>query len=350
MKPYKFGKSSGKRWGKIGLFFLLALLTVSIGGYIGVNRIYKHNLQPVNSAATEKVTFTIASGTSTGQIAQGLRDRQLIRSARAFIQYVNSNQLAERFIAGTYRLSQAMSVPDMVKILTDGEVADDLFTIYPGNSLEQIKTLFAANTHFSEAEINQALDRSQYADHPLMADLPAGASLEGFIYPDSYQFISGTMPQTIVRQALDEMAAALTEEIRAGIASQGLSVYEGVILASIVEREVGDRDVNGQPNDNRAKAAQVFLKRLSVGMKLQSNATDNYPAEYDTYSIDGLPPAPISNVSTSSLQAVAHPAATDFLYFVAGTDCITRFSASLEQHEALKSQHGIARPEDNCRG
>lgn len=350
MKPYTFGRSSGKRWGRFGLFFLLFLIIVVVGGFFGVKRLYEHNLKAVNPDSSEMVTFTISSGSSTGQIAAELRDKQLIRSTQAFIQYVNRNKQGGNFKAGTYRLSQSMNVPEIVRIVTEGDVADDLFTIYPGSSLKQIRTLFLENTHFSEVEIDAALDPAQYAGHPVLAGLPAGASLEGFIYPDSYQFVNSTTPQTIITQALDEMQAALTAEVRAGIAAQGLSVYEGVTLASIVEREVGDRDINGQPNDNRAKAAQVFLKRLQIGMMLQSNATDNSPPEYDTYSIPGLPPGPISNVTASSLQAVANPSKTDYLFFVAGKDCITRFSRSEPEHEALKSAHGVASVEDRCRG
>lgn len=350
MKPYTHGRSSGRRWGKVGLFFLLFIIVLCVGGYFGVKRLYEHNLQAVNSAATESITFTVASGTSSGQVAEGLKDKQLIRSSQAFVQYVKRSEVDGNFKAGTYRLSQAMSVQDIVKILSEGTVADDLFTIYPGNNLAQIKALFLENTHYTEADIALAFDPAQYAGHPVLTDLPAGVSLEGFLYPDSYQFVSSTTPQTIISQALDEMNDALTPEIRAGITAQGLSIYEGITLASIVEREVGDRDINGQPNDNRAKAAQVFLKRLQIGMMLQSNATDNYPEEYDTYSIPGLPPGPISNVTVSSLKAVAAPAGTDFLFFVAGKDCITRFSGTESEHEALKSAHGIAAPEDKCQG
>ncbi len=350
MKPYKLGRGSGRRWGKISLFLLLAVVTAAVGGYIGVKRIYEHNLQPVNPNSTEQVTFTVSSGESSAQIGEELEEKQLIRSSRAFKQYVRNNELGQNFIAGTYKLSQSMSVQDITKVLTEGDVAEDLFTIYPGNNLDQIKRLFLDNTHYSEAEIDKALDRSQYNDHPVVAEIPAGKSLEGFLYPDSYQFVAGTTPQTIISQSLDEMGEALTAEIRQGFTNQGLSLYEGVTLASIVEREVGARDINGRVNNNRSQAAQVFLKRLSIGMMLQSNATDGYPAEYDTYSIPGLPPSPIGSVTTSSLSAVAQPSDTNYLYFVSGTDCITRFSESEAQHEQLKSIHGIAKPEDNCRG
>lgn len=350
MKPYKLGKGGGRRWGKISILLLVSVIVIAIGGYAMFDNIYRRGLQPVNISATEDIRFTVVSGSTTAQIAERLHEKQLIRAPRSFIQYVRSNELGEKFIAGTYKLRQSMSVTEIVDILTKGSVAEDLFTIYPGSNLDQIKAVFKEDAHFSHEEVEKALNPTLYAGHPALVDLPDGATLEGFLYPDSYQYISETMPQTIIRQSLDEMAEALSPEVRSGIAAQGLSVYQGIILASIVEREVGERDSSGQMSDNRAKVAQVFLKRLREGMKLESNATDDYPPEYDTYSIAGLPPAPISNVSISSLNAVAFPANSDYLFFVAGTDCVTRFSRTNDQHEALKSAHGVARPEDNCRG
>lgn len=350
MKPYKFGKGNSRRWGKISVLLVLTVIVVMVGGYLLVNNMYQRGLQPVDIHSTEEVRFTIVSGSTTQQIAERLHENGLIRMPRAFVQYVRSNDLDEKFKAGTYKLRKSMGVKEIVAILTEGSVAEDLFTIYPGSNLEQIKATFKKDTHFSESDIEAALNPSLYAGHPALVDLPAGATLEGFLYPDSYQYIAETLPQTIIRQSLDEMAEALSPDVRSGIAAQGLSVYQGIILASIVEKEVGERDSNGQISDNRAKVAQVFLKRLREGMKLESNATDEYPPEYDTYTISGLPPAPISNVSTSSLKAVAFPADTDYLYFVAGTDCVTRFSRTFDQHQALIEAHGVARPEHNCRG
>lgn len=350
MKAYKSGVGKNRRWKRTIVIVLILLALVGIGVVIGVSNYYKNSLQPVNSQSEEEVNFTVGAGMTTAQIAGSLKDKDLIRSSTAFTQYVRSNELAEKFIAGTYKLKKSMSSQEIATVLTEGQVAKDLFTIYPGNNINQIKKLFTEKTHYSQEEIDAAFNPALYEGHPALVDLPAGASLEGFLYPDSYQFIAETTPQDIIAQSLDEMATALTPEIRAGIAKQGLSVYQGIILSSIVEREVGERDSSGQVSDNRNKVAQVFIKRLNTGMMLQSNATDGYPPEYDTYTITGLPPEPISNVSTSSLKAVANPATTGYLYFVSGTDCVTRFSETNEQHEALKSAHGVALPEDGCRG
>lgn len=354
MKPYKLGKSGNRRWGKVLLFVGILVIILGVAGYLGVRTVYEKNLRAVNTADTEQVAFTIASGATPGIIAEDLQSKNLIRSAKVFVQYVRTEQVAEKFIAGTYKLQRSMSVQRIVEVLTSGQVATDLFTIFPGQRIESVRQSLIADGGFTAAEVDAALNPAQYAGHPALVDKPEGASLEGYLYPDSYEKIAETRPQTIITQALDEMAEALTPDIRAGIASHGLSIYQGITLASIVEKEVGAVDIQGNPNENRAKAAQVFLKRLKIGMMLQSNATDlaaeERGEEYDTYSIPGLPPGPVSNVSASALSAVAYPASTDYLYFVSGTDCVTRFSETLDQHETLKAQHGIATAEDECRG
>lgn len=351
MKPYRLGKGGNKRWYKFGLFFGLFLITVAVVGYFGIRNFYQNNLKAVDPSATESIVFTLESGATAQQIAASLKEKELIRSTHAFNQYIRSNELAPKFIAGTYRLSQSMDVPTIAGILTDGTVATDLCTVLPGSSLNFIKQHFIEKCGFTASEVESGFNAAQYAGHPALVDLPEGANLEGFLYPDSYELVSGTTTvSTIIRQSLDEMAEALSADIRAGIARQGLSVYDGIKLASIVEKEVGAVGSDGVANDNRAKAAQVFLKRLQLGWSLESNATDGWPDDYNTYQILGLPPSPISNVSKSSLSAVANPASTNYLFFVSGADCVTRFSETLAQHDSLKAQYGIARPETGCRG
>jgi UPF0755 protein len=342
MKQYRIGVGNGRRWSKILLFMSIAAVLLIIGGVAGVRTIYMNNLQPRESAAVDDIIFVIDSGDTVEKIADGLEEKMIIRSSWAFSQYVRTRELSESFKAGTYRLKASMDVPAIVSTLTEGRVAMDLFTILPGKRIEQIRQAFI-DEGFTAAAVDAALDPAVYAGHPALVDKPDGASLEGYLYPDSYQKIAETTPQTIISQSLDEMAEALTPDIRAGIAAQGLGVYQGIILASIVEKEV-----SGVNPTDRPQVAQVFLRRLSIGMMLQSNATDALPAEYDTYSIPGLPPGPASNVTKSSLEAVAKPATTDYLYFVAGKDCVTRFSHTVEQHDQLKQQFGIARAEDKC--
>ncbi|MFZ1323722.1 MAG: endolytic transglycosylase MltG [Candidatus Saccharimonadales bacterium] len=339
MRSYKLGLKDGRRWPGVLLFLAVLLGVGGVAAFLGVRSLYMRNLQAVDPGAAQEIIYVLERGSMPPQIAKELREKALIRSATAFEQYVRTNELGEEFKAGTYVLKQSMDVPAIVQILTEGRVAANLFTIIPGTRLKDIKEDLLKKD-FSQAEIDTAFDPNKYAGHPALVDKPGGASLEGYLYPDSYEFLLGTTRvETIITQSLDEMARALTPEVRAGMAAQGLSVYQGIILASIVEGEVSS-------SEDRAKVAQVFLKRLDTGMRLESNATDEISAElgdqYNTYRIDGLPPEPVSNTTVSSLRAVAGPAQTDFLYFVSGRDCITRFSSDIGTHETLIDQHGLS--------
>jgi UPF0755 protein len=287
-------------------------------------------------------------------IANNLRDQNLIRSTTVFKQYVNSNDLSESFKAGTYRLSQSQGVEEIVTILTDGKVAIDLFTILPGRRLDQIRQDFI-DGGFQEALVDKALLASNYSGHPALVDKPAGATLEGYLYPDSFQKTADTDPTTIIKASLDEMNSYLTSEMRAAYAGAGLTTFQAITLASIIEREVASQS-------DRATAAQVFFKRINTGIQLGSDVTAIYGAviddvdlpsdyataaeiaiahdsPYNTRIRDGLPPGPISNVTKSGLEAVARPSNTDYLFFVAGDDGVTYFSKTESEHEALTRQH-----------
>jgi UPF0755 protein len=228
--------------------------------------------------------------------------------------------------------------------LTQGKVATDTVTILPAQRLDQIRTALI-NSGFKEADVDEALKPELYADHPALVDKPEGANLEGYLYPETFHKTATTKPEAIIRLALDETQARLTPDVRAGIVKQGLTVHQGIILASIIEQEVSN------PDDKKV-VAQVFLKRLREDMALESDPTAHYGAilagaeptlqfdsPYNTYKIKGLPPGPISNVGSASLLAVANPATGDYLYFVAGDDGKTYFSRTLAEHESLTRQH-----------
>jgi len=329
-------------WLKRILIVLAALVVLAAAGGLWVRSAYLNGLKPVDSSSQEVRTITIESSATPAEIAEQLKNAGLIRSTWVFRWFVNRSGVQGGLQAGTYELSPSQSLEQIVAILSHGKVTTNLITILPGQRLSSIREMLITEG-FSERDVDAALNPAAYAGHPALIDKPIGASLEGYLYPESFHKTSATTPQEIVKQALDEMAKALTPDIREGIKAQGLTVHEGIILASVVGKEVSDNNP-----DDRPKVAQVFLKRLKIGMKLQSDATNNYPPSFDTYSIAGLPPEPLSNVTQSMLAAVPSPASTDYLYFVTGRDCVTRFSATLAEHEALIQQHGVARPEDNC--
>jgi UPF0755 protein len=319
------------------LFLVLVLLTLIIW------RFYAHNLQPVSSS-TAVQTVTVEQGATPKQIASLLHKDGLIRNAWTFEAYVRSNGVGEDLQAGSYSLSPSQSVQDIVSQLTHGKVTTQLVTVLPGQRLDQIRTSLI-NSGFSESEVDAALQPSAYENNAALVDKPLGNSLEGYLYPDSFQRTGNTGVSTIVQESIAEMQKHLTPSIRAAFAAHGLSTYQGIILASIVEQEVSHQT-------DRAQAAQVFYKRLKIGMPLGSDVTAMYgsrlagqgtslayDSSYNTRIHTGLPPGPISNVSDSSLKAVANPSNTDWLYFVAGDDGVTHFSKTLQEHEALTAQY-----------
>ena len=342
MKRYKVSKKYGRKkrnW----LFIFLAVLALLVIG-VGVVRVtYTNNLKPLSSSSTTSY-FTVPSGASVKQIAASLKDSGLIRSSTVFENYVRSNEFHDQLQAGTYVLSPSMSVQQIVKKMISGDVAKNLLTILPGKRIDQIEQVFTANG-YSQDQIDTAFNPATYAGDAALVSLPSGASLEGYLYPDSFQKTADTPASTIVKESLDEMEQHLTPDIIKGFNAQGLSTYQGITLASIVYQETDDS--SSQPT-----VAQVFLSRIKQGMMLQSNVTANYAADiagvardvsinspYNTYLHTGLPPGPIDNVTVQALNAVAHPANTDYLYFIAGDDGKMHFSHTEAEHEQAIIQY-----------
>lgn len=330
------------RFTKILLIGLI-LLVVFVGGAVAVRYVYNQNLRPV-AASQKSVVVTIPSGYLTPQIAKLLKEQGLIRSEAAFKRYVKNAEADDDIKAGTYELSPSYSVQEIVAIITEGKIKTNLVTILPGQSIKQVKEAFVKNG-FSRESVDEAFNPDLYKNHPALVDKPAKSSLEGYLYPESFQKTESTTPQQIITQSLDEMQKRLTPELRKAISAQNLSVYDGLILSSIVEKEAD------KPTD-RAQVAQVLLLRLRRGMALQADPTAFYGARldgkpdsvsydtpYNTYLHLGLPPGPISNISKSSLEAVGSPAQGDFVFYVAGDDGKVHFAHTAEQHQANIDQY-----------
>lgn len=336
-------RNRASRWPRRVIYTAILVLLLAGVGVAVVRHVYSSNLRPVSTSTQQKVVV-VKSGASVSEIGSLLYRQGLIRQVWAFERYVRNARLGSKLQAGTYKLAPSQSVEQIVNDIVSGHVAVDLITILPGQRIDQVKKAFI-DAKFSSGDVDTAFEPSQYAGSPALADKPSGASLEGFLYPDSYQKDASTNPKVIIEQSLSEMETRLTPARRAAFAAQGLSVFQAVTLASIVEREV-------ESPDDRAQAAQVFLKRMAQGVPLESDVTVlygavnagvqptlDYDSAYNTFTHKGLPVGPISNVTESSLEAVAYPAATDWMFFVAGDDGKTYFSRTLEEHEALVKQY-----------
>lgn len=327
------------------LLALAVLAGICLLVWFGVEQWYQTSLEP-RAQTAEEVIFPVNPGMSTIDIADELEQQELIRSATAFIWYLNRQDSETALQAGTYRLRASLSTPEIADMLIKGQVDTSLLTIPPGLRLDEMLEKVFVPAGFSAAEVERAFAARYTVD--ILTDKPSQASLEGYIYPETFQITEDSTVESIIQRAIEEMSAQVTPTIRQGIKKQGLTMHEAVILASIIQEEASD-------TEDQRKVAQVFLSRLEKDMSLGADATFRYAAEiegveaspeldspYNTRQVSGLPPGPIANFNLSALEAVANPADTDFLYFVHGDDCsdpnsttcTTYFARTAEQHEA----------------
>lgn len=333
-----------RRWKKYAIITAVSFVFLAAGTAGFAYYRYQQLLKPV-SVSIENVIVTIPEGYTARQIGDLLEAKGVIQSGFVFDVYTRLEGVRGDLQAGAYEFQSAQSVEEITRKIINGEVATDLVTILPAQRVDQIKSMFQRKG-FERDEINTAFSFAQYKNHPALAYLPpATTSLEGYIYPESFQVSADSTVKEVVELSLDEMAGQLTPDIRSKFAELGLTVHQAVTLASIVEQETSA----GSPD--RATVAQVYLKRLNEGMLLQADptaqygkfiatATDEgwltYDSPYNTYLYAGLPPGPISNVSESALKAVANPTDTDYLFFVADDtdDNKTHFARTFAEHEA----------------
>lgn len=322
---------------------LLSVLAIVLAVF-GFKHLYYRNLEPV-SDSPKTVVFNVEKGSTVKEISASLEKQELIRSAWAFNTYVSLHRLGGKLQAGTYALSPSDGTIKIVNVLTNGHVDSKLVTILPGRRIDQVRTDLI-NYGFSPTAVDNALNPATYADLPILAIKPADVtSLEGFLWPDSYQKGPSTQPEEIIRQSLLATQAKLTDQVKQDFAAHGLNPYQGLIMTSIILQEVY------KPAD-QPQVAQVFYSRLANGMKLESDATAKYGAiqagqppslsydsPYNTYIYVGLPPTPIGTISEQALYAATHPANTNWLYFVSGDDGTTHFSTNLKDHEAATQKY-----------
>ena len=337
--------TSGNKFRRNIIIIIVAILLLVIGAIT----YYNVQLSPVGGSTSDLKKVIIAKGSTPNQIGKQLQDLSIIRSSLAFDIYTRFNGMNNVLQAGTYRLSPAESLPQIVKHLTNGSVDQFSVTFYPGATLVDKTnkpddkkydiTTQLTRAGYSAEEIATALNRTY--DSPLFKDKPVTADLEGYVYGETYNFNVGATVEDILQATFDQFYKVIQDnKLIEGFSNHGLNLYQGITLASIVQREAN------RPQDQK-QVAQVFYLRLSQGMVLGSDVTYQYIADktgvardpnldspYNTRRFAGLPPSPIATPGLSALQAVANPADGDYIYFLAGDDGIVYFAHTLAEHEA----------------
>jgi UPF0755 protein len=304
---------------------------------------YVMALAPVNSQNSEKTRVEIVEGSSPSDIGDLLEEKQLIKSSFAFDLYTRLSGTRSQLQAGTYSLMQSESTEQIVRHLVSGNVDEFSITFLPGATLaDNRKGLIKAG--YSEAEVDAALKKTY--DHPLFASKPSTADLEGYVYGETYSFSADATVEEVLVRTFDEFYAKIqANDLIAGFEKQGLNLYEGITLASIIQREVPEAG-------DQKQVAQVFFKRLKMDMQLGSDVTAYYGADkigvsrsvgvdtpYNTRIHKGLPPGPIGTPGLTALQAVAAPASGNYVYFLSGDDEVTYFAVTNDEHEENIKNH-----------
>ena len=335
-------------------------LAIIIGIIASVFIWYKVQLGSVGSDIGQLKKVTIVSGSSSSQIGDILEEQSIIRSSFVFEVYVRLHGKSGNLKPGVYRLSPAETMPQIVEHLVNGSVDTFNITFYPGATLTDntssedkkydVKTVLR-DAGYSDTEISTALSKTY--DSPLFDGKPSTADLEGYIYGETYTFDAGATVEDILQRTFDEYYQQIEDNnIIAGLSEHGLNLYQGITLASIVQREVSSPAGQKTPTTDQKQVAQVFYSRLSAGMVLGSDVTYQYIADktgvardpsldspYNTRLYAGLPPGPIAVPDITSLIAVANPANTDYLYFLSGDDDVTYFAHTYAEHEANITDH-----------
>ncbi len=337
-KPRKKGFRLPK-WLLIPLGILLIIIVVAL--YLWFDFLGKLEAPDPKGQAQEVI---IARGSDAKSIAAQLEHAGLIRDAGAFGWYLRLYGKGNDLKAGTYSLSPALSVPDIVDLLAAGKEDMLKLTIPEGLTVPQIADRIAKEGLGDRAKFLYACQQGD----------PKGRlgkeGVEGYLYPDTYIFPHGTTEEQLRDMMLDRFFAFWTEEREKAAQASGRTRREVVTLASIVEREAA-------LDSERPIIAGVFINRLKLGMMLQSCATvefaigEHHPvltiqdmnvvSPYNTYKHAGLPPGPICSPGEKSLLAALEPAETDYLYFVSRNDGTHQFSKSFGEHEKgrIEYQH-----------
>lgn len=332
--------------GKIILFIVGALISFSVVFGATFFIVYRQDIN--YSTSGEAQDFEVKSGEGIEAIGRRLEDASLIKNWKSFRLYTILNKQTNIKV-GHYQLSPQMTIPEIVDTLNEGRSQVISLTFLPGGTVQMAKDVLL-KADFSAEEIDLALAKDYTAEFPnLFVDKPAEADLEGYIYGETYSFDRGVKVEDVLRRAFKEMQGVIVSgNLKDKYAEHGLNLYQGIILASIVQKE--------EPHiENQKAVAKVFYNRLAQGMNLGSDPTYEYAAiklgiasprtqynldsPYNTRIYGGLTPTPIAAPGASALQAVAEPDGNNYLFFLSGDDDKLYFATTDAEHQQNTVQY-----------
>lgn len=296
--------------------------------------------------------FTVRPGDSAASVAEKLQSAGLIKNSLTFRLMAEGKGKAGELASGNFELSPSMRPSEILDVLASGKIkAGPLMTIPEGWRAEEIAERISAKG-LGSADQFMTFVRTGRVDLQVLASRPSGATLEGYLFPDTYSTDAKTSADSIALRMIQQFDTRFTPEMRQKTQARGLTIHQMVTLGSIIEREAV------VPSE-RPTMAGVFYNRLKLGMNLDTDPTVQYAittvdrtspvkygwwktdltqqdlevdSPYNTYKYPGLPPGPICDPGLASLTAAVEPESNDYLYFVARPDGTHAFARTLAEH------------------
>jgi len=325
----------------------LVILFISfVGGWVAYD--YQFSLQSKIQLPKEGALFEIAQGSSMQKVTEQLHAQGILKKPLYLLFYARKQGLGDKIKAGEYRLTADLTYLSMLDLFVQGKVVEYNLTIVEGWNIHQVLQALAAEKQLvnslAQIPISEVMQKvTGIARHP-----------EGQFLPDTYQFTKGTSDIHFLKRAFSMKEKVLAQEWKLRAPNLPLQKpYEALILASIIEKETAQQD-------EYAKVAGVFVRRLQKGMLLQTDPTVIYgmgvdykgnirrkdleqDTAYNTYVHAGLPPTPIAMPGRQAIHAALHPDDSNALYFVATGDGGHYFSATLDEHLRAVRQYQLKR-------
>ena len=335
---------------KFFVFLLILLLILGGVGFWGYQKLTEFVHTPVN--VTQDQLLTIDRGTTGSKLAALLEQEKILEHADLLPWLLKLQPQLNKVKAGTYSLTGVKTLQDLLDMVNSGKEAQFSVKFIEGKTFKEWRKNLENAPH-----LKQTLQGKSDKEIMALLDIPAVAkavyewnNMEGWLYPDTYNYTPNSTDLELLKRSATRLQKALDKAWNERDENLPLAdPYQMLILASIVEKETGIAE-------ERPQVASVFINRLKANMKLQTDPTviygmgESYTGNirkkdletitpYNTYMIEGLPPTPIAMVSESALQAVAHPAKTDFYYFVADGSGGHKFTRNLNEHNKAVQEY-----------
>ena len=335
---------------KFFVFLLILLLILGGVGFWGYQKLTEFVHTPVN--VTQDQLLTIDRGTTGSKLAALLEQEKILEHADLLPWLLKLQPQLNKVKAGTYSLTGVKTLQDLLDMINSGKEAQFSVKFIEGKTFKEWRKNLENAPH-----LKQTLQGKTDKEIMALLDIPVAAkavyewnNIDGWLYPDTYNYTPNSTDLELLKRSTTRLQKALDKAWSERDENLPLAdAYQMLILASIVEKETGIVA-------ERPQVASVFINRLRANMKLQTDPTviygmgESYTGNirkkdletitpYNTYMIDGLPPTPIAMVSESALQAVAHPAKTDFYYFVADGSGGHKFTRNLNEHNKAVQEY-----------